>query len=205
MPKGVRLTDQDKEVRAQLLQKGLKRCYRCDTIKPISEFRKCRAIADGLAYECKPCATQMHLARKKRGGIISSDLGGLRAECKKRGHVFSLTSREVIEWWKSEPDVCYYCRITVEGYLKTKKRLLGYGGPSRLASNIATLHSYGRMSKTNRLTIDRRDNEVGYVKGNLVKCCLICNLVKSGYLDEEEMLFVGPRLRRRLAQALSEG
>lgn len=203
MPRGVRLTEKERLIRAELLEKGLKWCYRCDTVKPISEFRRCRPLADGLAYECTACKDQMHVARKRRDGITSSDLSGLRVECRKRGQEFSLSSREVIAWWKSEPDKCHYCGRSTEEYLETKELLANYNGPSRLAANIATLHQFGRMGKTNRLTIDRKDNEIGYVKGNLVKCCLICNLIKSGFLDEDEMLFVGPRLRRRLENALS--
>jgi UDP-3-O-acyl-N-acetylglucosamine deacetylase len=52
------------------------------------------------------------------------------------------------------------------------------------------------------MTIDRRDNEDGYVWGNVVKACVVCNMVKAGVLDEEEMRFVGPHLRHRLAEAL---
>ena len=52
------------------------------------------------------------------------------------------------------------------------------------------------------MTIDRRNNENGYVDGNLVKACVVCNMVKAGVLDEEEMLFVGPHLRRCLEKAL---
>ena len=52
------------------------------------------------------------------------------------------------------------------------------------------------------MTIDRRDNEKGYVEGNLVKACVVCNMVKAGIMDEEEMLFVGPHLRRRLEEIL---
>lgn len=32
-----------------------KRCTGCEEVKPISEFHKCKATKDGLAYECKLC------------------------------------------------------------------------------------------------------------------------------------------------------
>lgn len=32
-----------------------KRCTGCEEVKPVSEFHKCKATKDGLAYECKLC------------------------------------------------------------------------------------------------------------------------------------------------------
>jgi len=40
---------------ATLLACGLKRCSLCMEIKPISEYQKRSASADGLQYRCKPC------------------------------------------------------------------------------------------------------------------------------------------------------
>lgn len=40
---------------AALLACGLKRCSLCMEIKPISEYGKRSASADGLQYRCKPC------------------------------------------------------------------------------------------------------------------------------------------------------
>lgn len=38
--------------------------------------------------------------------------------------------------------------------------------------------------------VDRKDNNLGYVKGNIVSCCKICNQIKNKYLNYEEMLAV---------------
>ena len=36
--------------------------------------------------------------------------------------------------------------------------------------------------------IDRRDNSKGYISGNCLPCCLICNMTKGKYISYEEML-----------------
>lgn len=41
------------------------------------------------------------------------------------------------------------------------------------------------------ITLDRKDNEKGYVKDNIVLCCSRCNLIKSNFFNEEEMLLIG--------------
>lgn len=112
-----------------------------------------------------------------------------------------LSTGQVRDWWRRTQDVCHYCAVSVDGYLVFKERLLGYDGPSRLVHGVRQQH-FGRLREAARMSIDRRDNENGYVEGNLVKACVVCNLVKAGVLDEEEMNFVGPHLRHRLAKAL---
>jgi len=52
------------------------------------------------------------------------------------------------------------------------------------------------------MSIDRLDNSesVGYVPGNVVSCCFLCNKLKGSFFTEEEMLqigklFVAPKMK----------
>lgn len=36
--------------------------------------------------------------------------------------------------------------------------------------------------------LDRLDNSQGYIEGNIVSCCKICNMIKGNYLTSEETL-----------------
>lgn len=45
--------------------------------------------------------------------------------------------------------------------------------------------------------LDRTDNNKGYSKDNLVRCCKICNRVKGQYLSQEEMLELVNLLRKK--------
>lgn len=41
---------------AELRREGKRRCSRCKTVKPITEFRRCKAKRQGREYRCKICA-----------------------------------------------------------------------------------------------------------------------------------------------------
>lgn len=44
--------------------------------------------------------------------------------------------------------------------------------------------------------LDRKDSDFGYSKNNCVVCCSLCNAVKGITLSYEEMLLLGPSLRK---------
>lgn len=180
---------------------GMKTCTKCGKVKSKADFKMRKSAPDGLSWHCRECERRAWLFRKEQDGITSGDISALRAECRKRGHQFLLSTGQMREWWKRTPDICHYCGMTVEEYLGLKDRLLMYEGSSRLLYGVRQQH-FGKLREAARMTTDRRDNEYGYVEGNLVKACVVCNMVKAGILDEEEMLFVGPHLRRRLERAL---
>jgi hypothetical protein len=45
-------------------------------------------------------------------------------------------------------------------------------------------------------SIDRKDNSLGYVKGNLVVACYECNQLKGAVLNEKQMLLVARLINR---------
>jgi len=47
--------------------------------------------------------------------------------------------------------------------------------------------------KTPWMTIDRKDNALGYTPENVVSACFICNRIKSNFFIYEEMLEIGQK------------
>jgi len=45
--------------------------------------------------------------------------------------------------------------------------------------------------KTPWMSIDRKDNSKGYIVGNVVSACFVCNRIKSNFFSFEEMLEIG--------------
>ena len=50
------------------------------------------------------------------------------------------------------------------------------------------------------MTIDRMNNDLGYVMGNIVGACFLCNKIKGSFFTAEEMKkigeqFVAPKLK----------
>ena len=46
-------------------------------------------------------------------------------------------------------------------------------------------------SKGKQLSVDAKDNTIGYVAGNLALACHRCNGIKSDFFSYEEMLGIG--------------
>lgn len=70
---------------------------------------------------------------------------------------------EFVAWYESEKKECSYCGIN-----------------EKLA----------RMLFERFLAVDRKDNKVGYVQGNICLACHRCNLVKSAFLTYDQMMTV---------------
>lgn len=73
---------------------------------------------------------------------------------------------EFREWYASTLKVCVYCDLDISQ--KTEKRM-------------------------ESLSIDRKYNEIGYVKGNLCFACNRCNTVKGNTFTYDEMVEIGHR------------
>lgn len=82
-----------------------------------------------------------------------------------------ITKEEFKEWWDKQEQKCVYCEIPIE-----------------------RLEIVDRSKKlVRRLSIDRKINEVGYLKNNLVLSCMQCNFIKSNLLTFDEMKEIGQK------------
>lgn len=98
----------------------------------------------------------------------------LRFSAKKRNNHFSLGRDEFIAWFESQRLNCFYC--------------------GRLLSRN------GGYSNDN-ITIDRRDNSIGYQIDNIVMSCRRCNTIKGNTFTADEMReiankYIKPKLLR---------
>lgn len=82
---------------------------------------------------------------------------------KKRGLHFSLTDEEFKQITKQN---CHYCNIEPkQESFSSNKKLTNEG------------KEHGKYIYNG---IDRKDNNVGYITGNCLPCCFLCNKAKSG-------------------------
>ena len=51
-------------------------------------------------------------------------------------------------------------------------------------------------SETSTKTIDRKDNKLGYVKGNCLSACWLCNKLKGNSMSFNEMMIMGEAIRK---------
>lgn len=89
-----------------------------------------------------------------------------------------LSKEDFMEWYKQQEQKCIYCGI---GAIQAKK--------------------YTKR----RLNIDRMDSKKGYIKGNMVLACNLCNRVKTDVLTFEEMLYIGKKFIKPKWSNIIEG
>ena len=88
--------------------------------------------------------------------------GRIKRDAKKRGYIFGLT-KEYVRELNKQP--CYYCGV--------------------LESNTC---SHPRKNGVYRYNgIDRVDSSIGYINGNVVSCCQVCNNAK-GVMNTDDFL-----------------
>jgi hypothetical protein len=88
--------------------------------------------------------------------------------------------------------------LSYEDYHKLKLSDCTYCGVSELF-----LKFYCELLKVNTpfMTIDRKDNNLGYTKENCVSACFLCNKIKGNFFDFDEMCSIGkvyvyPKLKK---------
>lgn len=120
-----------------------------------------------LAYYWKD-PERVNMVRRKNPYSLMSIL---KRNAKKRNIEFSLTRDYFAQWWNIQEQKCVYCDIPIE--------------------RMSVVNKSKKLAK--RLSIDRIDNDKGYVEGNLALCCLRCNFIKSNLLTFEEMREIGQK------------
>uniref|UniRef100_A0A6M3X463 HNH endonuclease n=1 Tax=viral metagenome TaxID=1070528 RepID=A0A6M3X463_9ZZZZ len=160
-----------------------KTCTKCGIEKPFSEFYQNNPTKkDGYNSWCKACS----YSSVKTWGKTAS---GIYSRIKARVGYYhnkplKITRKEFIKWHNVEPKFCAYCGIPED-----KLELLG---------------SY-YQDKSERLCIDCKDNELGYVLGNLTLACFRCNALKADIFSYDEMMEIGNKyLRPKMDVTLRE-
>ena len=159
-----------------------KTCTLCGKTKPLEEFTKHRGTKDGHSYWCKECNSKRNkMFRESPSGIYTNILGREKFFQRK---IVTISRENFIKWYENEPKICAYCDIPEEDFFLLKEK-------------------YG--SRTDRLTIDCKDNDAGYIAGNLVIACERCNFIKSNLFSYNEMREIGQKYIKPKWQALKRG
>ena len=87
-------------------------------------------------------------------------------------HLLICSKKEFVNWCNQQEQKCVYCDIPVE-LLKPLE--------------------WGAKQYRNRLTIDREDNNQGYIIGNICLACGECNRAKNNYWTAEETRIMAQR------------
>jgi len=91
----------------------------------------------------------------------------LKARAKKRNLPVTIS---LAEYCYHKMGDCYYCGIS-NLFLEFYCEVMGIGTPW--------------------MTIDRKNNDLGYIRDNIVGSCFLCNKIKGSFFTAEEMKKIG--------------
>lgn len=145
-----------------------KTCITCGIEKSSNSFRRDKSSSDGLRGDCVDCYNT------KLRKYYASESGQKHLRKRNVKHRMnaakSNASRRGIRWSLSASE--YYSITDDVVCIYCNDYLPAFG--SRL---------------------DRVDNSVGYIAGNVVPCCSRCNTIKSNHFTYEEMMLLGVTIK----------
>ncbi len=151
-------------------------CNRCDRELPANPtvFLKDASRPLGLAYECREC----HSARKKGRDRRTERWANLTAEGKAKRRL------RMQKYAKSNKGRAVFLR-------KAYQRIDACDmTTAEVAEIILQPCTYCGTTDYNR-GLDRIDNSLGHIKGNVLPACEVCNIVRGNRLTVDEMKRVG--------------
>jgi len=104
----------------------------------------------------------------------------LKTNCNNKKRSFDLSQADFLDWYSKQEKKCCYCRVEENNIPLSFQKV-----------------SVSRNGFIKRLTIDRKDNRLGYVVSNLALSCAQCNRMKGEFLSYEEMLEIGKIIEKK--------
>lgn len=167
--------------------RGVKRCYICRKLLPMSEFHKSKNRPGGLTNECKTCASIRQKGLYKGTRRLKIQYQVIARRAKRQKTPFHITIEDFLKWDEKlghyDFRICPYCGLT-ENESKTFQKLRG----KKLLCGF---------------TVDRIDNKKGYTLENIQRICFLCNAIKGLWFTSEEMKILGTYIREIQQIALS--
>lgn len=149
----------DKQRNRQDLRKHQGICRNCDQKVGPSSVVYCEECVQRVRETARIAASNR--PKRKPTSTTRGKYSAIKSKAKSRGIAFDIDCEWFLTWYKTEDKKCNYCGV--------KEDLL-------LSAN---------RSKS-CLTIDRKNNLIGYTKENICLACFRCNNMKSNFFTAEE-------------------
>lgn len=95
--------------------------------------------------------------------FLGAKLTRIKMSARKRGYTFDLDREYFFNCYREQEGLCYYTKVPL---------------------------SINKEDIFNLMSIDRKDNSKGYIKGNIVFCCMGINSMKFNYTSEQVFDFI---------------
>jgi len=99
-------------------------------------------------------------------------------------------------WKRKYPERYKYEKKKCELRKKCKDKGLSFDLSGEDIKELRTGNCVYCGINQNVMTIDRKDNNIGYIKSNCVTACWLCNRTKGHILSYDEMLIFGEAVKK---------
>ncbi len=148
----------------------MKACSLCREHKEDAGFYKANSRPDGLHSQCKRCCRkrQADYYTTQKGWfahMFNNAQGNARTRRLKRGDqsgVFEITIDDIEDMWTEQKGLCYYTGVPMVALTKSDWQC----------------------------SLERKDQKLGYIRSNVVLCCLECNSACQWTREKVKMLLV---------------
>ena len=132
-------------------------CQECGEQKSIGQFYRRRKGKVARMSICKECFNAKMAVYQQ--GNPSGLYRKLKQSTQAIGQTMDMNAEEFAHWLERQPSSCHYCDVTFSDSSKD------------LSSR----------------TIDRKNNDIGYIKSNMVVSCRKCNIIKGSWFSSAQM------------------
>lgn len=167
---------------------GYKICNRCNKELPanLDVFLRDSSRKDGLAYECRECHRARKLGRDRRKERWSNMTDEQREKATERNKKYVKTPKGRAIMLRKAYSRIDECDFTTDELMEI------LANPCVHCGTV----DYPRG-------LDRIDNNLGHVKGNVAPSCAACNFARGNRFSFEEMKEIGRTIRKVLSDRLS--
>lgn len=165
----------------QMQSNDKKFCPGCKIFKEINEFHKNKGSIHGFQSYCKKCSADAQIERKSQlENFLKYSYSTCKDNCKRRSKslLFEITVQDIIELYNCQNGKCKLSNLDMT-YIADGTKTCGQINPYNIS-------------------IDRIDNQKGYIEGNVQLICSIINLMRGDlpiglFMDYLKLIKDGPK------------
>ena len=167
---------------------GFRCCNRCGVENPatLEFFVKDSSRLLGISYECKLCHSKRKIGRDRRKERWHSLTPEQKVLTRERQKKYNKTPKGRAIFLRKSYQRIDACDLTVEEVLELISQPCTHCG----------------TTEENR-GLDRIDNSLPHIKGNVVPSCAPCNFARGDRFSFEEMKIIGAAIRKVLMDRLT--
>lgn len=173
----------------RVAKSGFRYCNKCGEEHPatLEFFVKDSSRKLGISYECKPCHSKRKTGRDRRKERWSNLTPEQKVLARERQRKYNRTPKGRAIFLRKAYQRIDSCDLSVDEVMQLISQPCVHCGTT-----------------TENRGLDRIDNSLPHIKGNVAPSCAHCNFARGNRFSFEEMKIIGAAIRKVLTDRTSE-